>query len=948
MFPSFLSSLRSAASALPSRLPLQSSLLALSLLSVCGTAQTLKPRITQEINAAQRVTLAGSRNPRALAADDTGSLASGTKLEGMSVVFRRTEAQEADLQALLAAQQNPASPLYHQWLSPEQFGTRFGLSASDQAKVSAWLEQQGFTVDGVSRSGNRISFSGTAGKVGNAFGSELHNFTKDGETHFAPASEVSVPAALSDIIQDVTNLSSFRPKARVKLRPAVVDPNFTSSQSGSHFLTPKDVATIYDINAAYSAGYTGTGQSIVAVGQSAVVLSDIENFQTAAGLTVKDPTVILVPGSGSSTVKTDDESESDLDLEYSGGIAKGATIYFVYTGNNTNYGAFDALQYAITNKIAPIISVSYGTCETNFSATSFAAENAMLAQAAAQGQTVVAAAGDAGSTDCSGTTILNTTQQEALAVDFPSDSQYVTGMGGTEFPTADITSSNSTYWTASSGTDVIGSALSYIPEQVWNDDSASNGILSGGGGVSIFTPRPTWQTGVTGIPTGSFRLTPDISLDSAVVNAPYLYCSSDTATKITGSCSNGFRDSTNTNLTAAGGTSFAAPIFSGMLALINQKLNSTGQGVINPTLYTLAANSTTYARAFHDITSGTNSCTAGSTLCSTAGASAYAATTGYDQATGLGSVDLYNLLTAWPTTTGSTLLASTTTLSAVTTTPVSGAGDVITITVAPSTTSLTTSPTGTVSIAVDGATVSSSAALTSGVATYTFSSTTVGSHIVTATYSGDSIYASSTGSVTLTVGTTATGTGTILLSATNLTVTGGATGTSTITVTPGSGYTGTVSFTVLSSASLPYACYTPITNATVTGTAAVTTALTISTGSASCVGAAVVRAGGKRSLASLSPSQVPGTGESHTKIVLAGLMLFGLCGCRSRRLRKFAPVLLLAGFGLALSGCGSGSGSTTSTTNNLTAKGTYTLTIIGTDVSNALITSTTSLTLTVD
>ena len=197
---------------------------------------------------------------------------------------------------------------------------------------------------------------------------------------------------------------------------------------------------------------------------------------------------------------------------------------------------------------------------------------------------------------------------------------------------ADVAAGNTTYWESASGSDLISSALSYIPEQAWNDDSAAIGakygaqyaLSSGGGGVSIFTPRPSWQTGVTGIASGSFRLVPDVSLASSAEYAPYLYCTSDTSSWTAGqkaSCNSGFRDSATQDLTAAGGTSFAAPIFAGMLAIINQKESSSGQGVANKTLYSLAANSSTYASAFHDITSGGNQCTAGSSYCSAAGES---------------------------------------------------------------------------------------------------------------------------------------------------------------------------------------------------------------------------------------------------------------------------------------------------------------------------------------
>ena len=724
---------------------------ACSLFAISSPAQRPVARITTVVDDADRTTIYGTHPVMARTEDEAGRVPLGSKFEGISIAFSRTPAQEADLQALLAAQQDPTSPLYAKWLTPDEFGARFGLADSDIAKVQSWVGQHGFTVESVSRSKNRISFSGTVEQVEAAFGTEMHYYKVNGETHFAPSRDVSVPAALSSVVQTVTNLSSFRPKSHISGRGPrrVVSPDFTSSQSGNHFLTPKDVATIYDINPAYKAGYNGAGQSIAVVGQSAIVLSDIEHFQTAAGFAVKDPTLVLVPNTGTATIRSGDEAESDLDLEYTSTIASGATIYFVYVGNNANSGVFDSIQFAVTNKTAPIISVSYGLCEAALGSSGYSSLNAILAQAASQGQSVIVASGDSGSTDCYGETGLTTAQQQALAVDFPGSSQYVTAIGGTEFPAADVASTNTTYWQAASGSDLVSSALSYIPEQVWNDDSTAR-LSSSGGGVSTFTPKPGWQTGVPGIPSGTFRLVPDISLSSSPNNAGYLFCSSDSSNGVTGSCTNGFRDSSNVNLTVAGGTSFAAPVFAGMLALINDKLNSAGMGVINPTLYTLPANSATYASAFHDITSGGNQCTAGTKICSTAGASQYPATSGYDQASGLGSVDLFNLMTAWPGS-SSSLVPSKTTLSAATMTPAPGANDAVTITVASGSTSNTATPTGTLTVTVDGTLQTSSLALVSGSATYTFSSTTPGAHVIAATYSGDSTYASSTGSLTVTV-----------------------------------------------------------------------------------------------------------------------------------------------------------------------------------------------------
>lgn len=909
-------------------------------------AQEQPARITSEINSSVRATIAETRPAMARAANDLGIVPSGTKLSGITMVFRRTALQETRLQALIAAQQNPASPLYHKWLAPDQFAANFGVGDSDLSKVSAWLEQQGFSIDHVSHSKNRIVFSGTAGQVAQVFGVPLHYYTANGTRQYAPSADISVPVALSSVVQTITNLSSLRPKPHVVFRK-----NFTSSQSGDHFLTPKDVDTIYDINAAYDAGYTGAGQSISIVGQSEIYVSDIEHFQSAAGLTVKDPTLVLVPDSGTAAVSSGDEVESDLDLEYSGGIATGATIYFVYVGNNSNYSVWDSINYAVDTRIASIISTSYGVCETELTASDYSTLNSVLEQAAAQGQTVMAAAGDDGSTDCYGETDLATAQQEALAADFPGSSEYVTAMGGTEFPSADVAASNTTYWDSASGSDVIGSALSYIPEQVWNDDSSSNGLSSGGGGVSTLTTRPSWQTGVTGIPSGNYRLVPDIALDASPNNAGYLFCSSDsTATGITGSCSNGFRDSNDEYLTVAGGTSFDGPIFAGMVAIINQKQNSTGQGVINSTLYTLAADSTTYASAFHDITTGGNQCSAGSTYCSTAGESEYSAATGYDEASGLGSIDFYNLLTAWPTTTSSSLDASRTTLSAASAAPSAGASDTVTITVSSGSSSVTTAPTGTLTIAVDGTTETSSLALTSGSATYTFSSTTTGSHVIIATYSGDSAFAASTGTLALTVGAS---TGSFTLTASNVTVSAGSTGTSTVTVTPTNGYTGTIGWSVSSSPTLTNGCYS-IADATVSSTTAVTASLTIYTSESTCSSAALKKTSGKHNFL---PGGLLQSGNNHPPfwlgniivtmgaMAVAAFLFAGYFPRHRRNLYVLASIVLVVSIGTGLTGCGSGSSSASSTD---ATTGTYTLTIVGTDTSSSSVTATTTMTLTVD
>lgn len=952
---------------LPSgRLRLACAILALGSLFASTASAQSAPRIRTEISSSSAVPLPGSLHPLAQPQFDVGRLPSDTRLAGISIVFNRTPAQQADLDNLIAAQQNPASPLYHQWLTPDQFAARFGMPQSDLAKVQSWLEQQGFAIDSVSRSRNVIRFSGTARQVEATFTTEMHAYNVNGDRHFAPSTVLSVPAAIAPTVLAIRNLNDFRPRAQVvyrkNMRPR---PEFTSGVSGDVFFAPGDIVTTYNIRPVYNSGYNGAGQKIAIVGQSAVELSDIENFQSAAGLTVKDPTLVLMPNTGTSTFSSGDESESDLDLEWSGAIATGADIYFVYTGSNQNYGAFDSIQYAVDQNIAPIISSSYGECEAYLDGSTL---ESTFQQATAQGQTVMAASGDDGSTDCfigagAGNPSLST--QQALAVDYPASSPYVTGMGGTEVSSANSAylTSGSAYWEGSTnGSDVISSALQYLPEVAWNDDVASEGCgqadclsASGGGASALFT-KPSWQTGVPGIPADGKRDVPDLALYASPSYPGYLYCTSDTSAWTSGqqaSCNSGFRDGATEDLTIAGGTSFAAPIFSGIVAIINQKANYTaGQGLINPTLYKLASVPATYASAFHDITQGNNDCSAGSPDCaSTAGFSAGA---GYDQVTGLGSVNVENLVGAWPANSGPTLIATTTSITAANSSPAIKANDTFTITVTSNTGD--TLPTGTISITVDGGTPVKGIALTSnGTATYTTSFSTAGTHELIADYSGDSTHATSSGVVSVTVPTTSSGSGSFALASTNVTVSQGAQGDSTITVTPKNGYTGTVllTFDTSNDSALQNLCGGFTNTASngdgtvgVTNASAVSTELVLDTNASDCVTEAAIRKSGLRPLRMLAGVKTsrnvppPRRGDPHrapAAFAFAGLLLAGFLGRYSRKLRTLAGAIALVAVGLGLSAC---SGISSNLSNPPT--GTYTITVTGQDSSSATIPSATT------
>lgn len=959
---------------------LQMSAGAILALSAAATlcAQSPAVRIGSEINSSDMTVIRGTQLPQANPQFDAGRMPAGTRLSGVSIYFKRSAAQQSDLLALLAAQQDPASPLYHQWLTPDQFAARFGMAAQDVDTVQTWLRQQGFSIDYVNRSRNAIHFSGSVGQIESAFQTQMHFYVVNGEKHYAPSTALSVPAAMASVVQNVTNLSDFRPRPmHISARPG-----FTSAQSGNVFFAPGDIKTAYDMAPLISGGNNGAGQTIAIMGQSYVKVADMEAFESAASLPKKDPTLVLMPGSGSDgTASAGDESESDLDLEWSGAMAPGANLAFVYTGSNTNYGVYDSASYAVDQKIGNIISLSYSSCETQLTAANLTQLEGLFQQANAQGQTVMAASGDSGSTSCSGNTNLTTAQQEAEVVNYPASSAYVTGVGGTEISAANSVSTNTTYWIAASGSDVLTSAKTYIPEVAWNDDSTQYGLSASGGGKSSLVSRPSWQTGVPGIPSGSMRLVPDIAFYSSPNYPGYLYCTSDTSQWQTASgvgsqaqqasCNSGFRDSATQDLNVAGGTSFATPIFAGMLADINQALNyTTGQGNINPVLYQLAANSTTYSTAFHDVKSGNNNCTAGSTYCS--GTAGYAAGAGYDEVTGLGSIDVGNIATVWPLNTGASaaLMATNTAVVPANATPVVNTADTFTITVASETGS--TIPTGTVTLQVDGGptyggtTVSAQALSANGTVTYAATFASAGTHQIVAQYSGDATHAASTGVGEVAIAVTSSGKGTfaMVLSPSTLTVKQGAQGTETLTVTPSGGYTGTITlnYTSSNSTALANLCLYSVSgfdsngDIAVSGTSPAVGVFTVDTKAADCS----TTTGGLKPHTLLlharnathAGNNAPPRSPLPAGIALGGLLLAGLLGRSSRKLRGLACVIALAMVTFGLSACGNnymngnGSGGGGTATNPPT--GTYTLTFTGQDSVTATNTASGAFTLTIN
>jgi len=563
--------------------------------------------------------LPGNVHPRAQAQYDQGPADASRSISPMTLVLKRSGEQQAALARLLQDQQDPASGHYHRWLTPEQFGQRFGFSQGDIQAVTIWLESQGFTIVDVPLSRNLIVFRGTVQTVQSAFRTSIHSYLVDGEAHIANSNAPSLPASLAPLVLAVTGLNDFHPRgsARFAGKKAAASPDFTAA--GSHFLTPADYAVIYDLAPLYQAGINGSGQQIAVVGQCSIGLSDVQMFRSTFGLPPNNPRFILASGSPEPPSQGGDCDEAYLDVEWSGGIASGATIDYIYATD-----ALFAVEYAVTQNIAPIISYSFGDCERGFSASDSTAFESLAQQANAQGITWVASSGDSGAAGCDAAFSSTSNQaSKGLAVNFPASIPEVTGVGGTAF-----NEGLGSYWSSSNGPGGV-SAQSYIPETAWNE-SGTDGLAASGGGLSALYLKPTWQTG-PGVPAENQRAVPDVALTAAGHD--------------------GYLTFANGNEYVDAGTSTSAPSFAGILAILNQYAvtkglqSHAGQGNINPNLYRLAQSA---PAAFHDITTGSNivPCAMGSTDCAT-GSLGYSAGTGYDLVTGLGSVDVNSLVSQW-------------------------------------------------------------------------------------------------------------------------------------------------------------------------------------------------------------------------------------------------------------------------------------------------------------
>ena len=683
-------------------------------LAAAPTVQNAVPvpsRIVENIDEGRLVTLKHTVHPLANARNDRGVAPDGMKLDRMHLVLSRSASQETALHELINDMHTPGTASFHQWLTPEQFGKQFGPSDQDMATVQTWLGQHGFSVTQVNPGRQTIEFSGNVGQLRSAFHTQIHKYAVNGESHYANATDPKIPAALAPVVGGFVALNNFHAKSYAKAlgkasynpKTDKAKPEWTvgdSTNGYSFVLSPGDYAVQYDLNPLYKAGTNGAGQTIAIINESNINIERVNSFRTLFGLPANPPQVIIdgndpgVDGVNNPDGPNGASVEAYLDVEWAGAVAPNATVDLVIGGDTAlESGLFLAAERAVYSNLAPVMSLSFGSCEANIGSATNTFLNSLWEQAAAQGITVAVSTGDNGSAGCDD----DNTQEYAiggLAVSGFASTPFNVAIGGTDFYYSDFSQGLNSmeaqfqdYWseTASNSTPAV-SIKGVIPEQPWNSSQygdtlstllngsspASTSIAAGSGGASSLYAKPGWQAG-TGVPQDKARDIPDVSLfASSGANASYYpICAVD------GDCqpvaSNG-----TVQIFGVGGTSASTPSFAGMMALVNQVYGRQGQA--DYVLYPLAAQ---FQAAFNDVKAGTNTvpcdfsdstpdCISVSPLVTvtdpnlgtategelgTGTTADYNATPGYDLATGLGTIDANQLVTNW----GSVKLASTTT-----------------------------------------------------------------------------------------------------------------------------------------------------------------------------------------------------------------------------------------------------------------------------------------------
>ena len=579
----------------------------------------------------------GQAPPVPAGATLVGMVPAATTLH-LSVALRPRD--PSALAAYAHAVSTPGSAVYRRYLSPAQFARRFGPTAAQVSAVRRSLRAQGLTLGALSRGGLSISVVATAARVERAFSVSLTRMAlPGGRTAMRASAAPALPASLARTIQSVVGLnttaaprplldrarpgsgSGATPLARGHVVTGGPQPCSAASAAapGQQAFTADQIASAYGFSGLYGAGDNGGGVTVAVYELEPDDPADIAAYQSCYGT---HATISYVPvdqgaGTGPGT------GEAALDIENLIGLAPNVNV-LVYQGPNSNSGSpgsgpYDTFSAIINQNRARVVTVSWGQCENALGQADAVAENTLFQQATVQGQSIVAASGDSGAEDCDTGGALPQTQ---AAVDDPSSQPFVTGVGGTTLQ-----------------------ALGPRPtESVWNSGGT---ILSGtlqpgasGGGVSTLWPMPAPQLNsaaaldvrtaqaagsICGRPGGLCREVPDVAADGDPATGYLIYW-------------NGRREVSDETAgwQGIGGTSGASPLWAALLALTDSSRACAGApvGFANPALYEAAGGA--YAADFNDVAAGNNDFTG-------TNGGRYAATPGYDPASGLGTPNAASL-----------------------------------------------------------------------------------------------------------------------------------------------------------------------------------------------------------------------------------------------------------------------------------------------------------------
>jgi Pro-kumamolisin, activation domain/Bacterial Ig-like domain (group 3) len=717
-------------------------------LSAYAEQPPVLPQIVQPVDEAKRTVLQGNTHPLARPQFDRGAAPPDLPMNRMLLVLKRSPQQERALLSLLDSQQDKSSSTYHHWLTPETFGQQFGPADQDIQTVKTWLQSHGFQIGRVAKGKNIIEFSGVASQVQEAFHTTIHKYVVNGVEHWANANDPEIPTALTPVVAGVHTLHNFLKMPMIHIAEQKIQGQLVKGKDGKtyvtfsgtppmHALGPADFATIYNLNPLYKSGFRGS--EIALVGRSNIDPADLQDFATVFGQNATAN--VIINGVDPGDLGGSEEVEATLDATWAAAVATSSVSLVISASTNTTDGVDLSEAYIVDTMEAnvSVMSESFGSCEADHTSTEAQGYATLAEQAAAEGMTYIVASGDSGAEGCDDPN-LETIATGPVSVNILAATPFNLAVGGTMF---DENGQDSKYWNSANQPDTLGSALSYIPENVWNESCTASqcgdlaGTWAGGGGASTFFTKPSWQSGVQGIPNDGWRDVPDVSL-TAAGHDPYLLC-------VERSClpdSQGF-----ISFFLVSGTSAAAPSFAGIMSLVDARVGHS-LGNAGYVLYKLAAteklstcnaSSTSALPAntciFNDVTVGNNAVPGEKNYGEPS--AQYSSTIGYDLATGLGSVNATNLADKWNTVTFRVAVA---TLSMSPLTITHGQPVNFTVTVAPQTGTGTPSGEIVLSANLESLGVFS---LSGGTVSGTVNSIPGGRPVTFAQYSGDAVFAAS-------------------------------------------------------------------------------------------------------------------------------------------------------------------------------------------------------------